>query len=183
MALAAASSVTVDSSAPAAGLAAASIAAPRILGSPAAQQQAGSSPGVLLCTVGLTGSHSGIQLSSAPADIPAERAPSHLTATAAAVQIHSFPDRSHVGLRTLPVCLGSSSGLQKPSSRQMATVARVAQAAGDGYMVHPAAADSSLHLGAVVREEGNAPSRVPVGLGAYSAQKSGEIPSVYILDT
>ena len=179
MALAAATSLRADSSVPVAGLAAASIAAPCILGSTAAQQQAGSSPEVLLCTVGRTSSQNGIQLSSAPAVTQPNGVPCHLSATVAAVQMHCVPGRAHTRQVAQHACHGSSSS-QMASRSQTANIARIEDLAGDGYVVHPASVDSSLHLGAVIREEDNAPSRVPVGLGAYSAQKPGDIPSVCV---
>ena len=176
MALAAAASLKADSSVPAAGLTAASIAAPCLLGSTAAEQQASSSPGALLCAVGLTSSHSGIQLSSELASTHPNQSHTHLSATAATVQIHSAPAKAFIGQGALPAYFGSSS-LQVLSIIQPANVAKVHEVAGDGYNLHPAAVDSSLHLGAVRNESHNTPSRVPVGLGACCAQKPGEQPS------
>jgi hypothetical protein len=43
----------------------------------------------------------------------------------------------------------------------------------EGYTVHPAATDCSLHLGAVAAGTDKGPSRVPVGLGAYTAESAG----------
>ena len=175
MALAAAASLRADSSVSTAGLAAASIAAPCLLGSTAAEQQASSSPGVLLCAVGLTSSHSGIQLSSELAGVHPNQSHTHLSATAAKVHIHSAPTKAFIGRGALPACFGSSS-LQERSITQLANVAKVDEVAGDGYNLHPAAVDSSLQLGAVTSEKHNAPSHVPVGLGAYCAQKPGDQP-------
>ena len=39
--------------------------------------------------------------------------------------------------------------------------------------MHPAATDCSLHLGAVAAGTAKGPSRVPVGLGAYTAESAG----------
>ena len=175
MALAAAAGLVADSSVPAAGLAAASIAAPCLLGSTAAEQQASSSPGVLLCAVGLISSHSGIQLSSEVASTHPNQSHTHLSADTATVQIHSAPAKACIGRGALPACFDSSAshGL---SITQLANVAKVDEVAGSGYNLHPAAVDSSLHLGAVTSEKHNAPSHVPVGLGAYCAQKPGDQP-------
>ncbi len=74
-------------------------------------------------------------------------------------------------------------GPGKHSSRQCATVASICpqqpckgvrNSDAGGYTVHPAAADSSLHLGAVAGNNSMGPSRVPVGFGAYTARKAGE---------
>ena len=179
MALAAATSLKADSSVSLAGLAAASIAAPCLLGSTAAEQQLGISPGVLLCAVGLTSSHSGIQLSSELAVTHPNEPPTHLSATAAAVHSHSVSGKAHAGQGALLACFGSS--LPRVHCKtQLANVARVAEVAANGYNLHPSSVDSSLHLGAVAREERNIPSRVPVGLSAYCAQKPGDQPSMCI---
>ena len=176
MALAAATNLRADSSVSTAGLAAASIAAPCLLGSMAAEQQASSSPEVLLCAVGLTSSHTGIQLSSELAGVHPNQSHTHLSASAATLQNHSAPAKAFIGRGALPACFGSSSS-QVLSITQRANVAKVEQVAGDGYNLHPAAVDSSLHLGAVASKKHNATSCVPVGLGAYCAQKPGEQPS------
>ena len=81
-------------------------------------------------------------------------------------------------------CMAAPS-LRDADRSSCATVAAIAQPQGcagvgsrNGFLVHPAATDASLHLGAVLRlssashaatAAGAQPSRVPVSLGACSA--------------
>lgn len=108
MALAAATNLRADSSVSTAGLAAASIAAPCLLGSMAAEQQASSSPEVLLCAVGLTSSHTGIQLSSELAGVHPNQSHTHLSASAATVQNHSAPAKAFIGRGALQLVLAAA---------------------------------------------------------------------------
>jgi len=170
-----------DTSAPAGGLTAAAIAAPCILGSPAAQAKSGSSTSMLQCSVG-SGSLHTLEISSASAGSNG-KITSHLTSSASVAIAQSSQHGRSRARMALSTSLIRKVSPGKRSSRQRATVAGICpqqpckgvrNSYAGGYTVHPAAADSSLHLGAVAGNNSTGPSRVPVGFGAYTARKAGE---------
>ena len=175
MALAALSSIITDTLASVGALTAASIAVPCILGSPVAQSPSCSSDaGMLLwCNIGPGSSRHNLAVSSASADGTQKRI-SHLTASAATVLSDARqPCRAH----SICAILGSQKSLAEGMAREPPTVASIGRpqprAGLDGYTVYPAAADSSLQLGAVRGTRSRGRSRVPVGFGAYRARKAG----------
>ena len=179
MALAALSSIIADTTAPGGALTAASIAAPCILGSSATQPQSTSIPGLLLCSVGSGISAHSLAISSASAD-GTQKSTCHLTASAATAFHDKFQPGKTRARSAVSTNLRSRLSLRERLSRQRATVASTAcpqpgKGLG-GYTVHPAAADSALHLGAVAGNNSRGPSRVPVGFGAYKATTVGEAP-------
>ena len=174
MALAAFSSMRTDTSAPREALTAALIAAPCILGSLAAWPSLNSSPSTLLCSIG-SSSHS-LEVSSAPGDAT-QKSTSHLKASAAVV-LSSRRQPHRARAQTAACLLLKEMKVGKRLARQLAVLAGIGSSqpckCQVGYMVHPAAADSSLHLGAVPGTRSKGPSRVPVGFGAYRAGTAGE---------
>ena len=178
MALAALSSMVVDMSAPAGALTAASIVAPCILGSPVDQPQPESIPGMLLCHVGSCSAAHSLAISSASAD-GSQKSTCHLTASAAMLSYDGFQPAKTCARSAVSSILRSISSLEDRRDRQHATVASTAPLQAckglGGYTVHPAAADSALHLGAVAGDNSKGPSRVPVGFGAYKAATAGEV--------
>ncbi|BDA51455.1 probable oleandomycin polyketide synthase, modules 5 and 6 [Coccomyxa sp. Obi] len=89
--------------------------------------------------------------------------------------------KSREGMHALAIAVAASLDRQKGSAGAPGTVATVAlplssagQSGKSGFNVHPAAADSSLHLGAVPHSTSTLlsqqqPSKVPVGFGVYTA--------------
>ena len=182
MALAVLNSMVSDTSAPVGSLTAAAIAAPCILGSPAAQARSGSITSMLQCSVGSGSSTHTLEISSAPAGRNGKVTP-HLTSSASAAIPQSSQHGRFRARMALSTSLTRTVSLGKRTTRQRATVATICpqqpckgvrNSDGGGYTVHPAAADSSLHLGAVAGNNSTGPSRVPVGFGAYTARKAGE---------
>ncbi len=80
--------------------------------------------------------------------------------------------------QSIPCVVFKGSNRGERLTRQLAILAAIGSPqpceSCDGYTVHPAAADSSLHLGAVPGTKAKGPSRVPVGFGAYRAGTAGE---------
>ncbi len=176
MALAALSSVRGDTSAPLGALTAASIAAPCILGSTTAWPTLDSSPSMLLCSIASGNSADTLEVSSPDADA-AQKSASHLKASAAMV-LSSRPQPLKARPQTTARMAFKETNIGEPVTRQLAILAGIGSPhrceSSDGYTVHPAAADSSLHLGAVPGTKFKGPSRVPVGFGAYKAGIAGE---------
>ena len=176
MALAALSSMVADTSAACCALIAASIAAPCILGRSAAQPQSDSSPSMLVAYVGSGSCPYSLAISSASASNPG-KSTSYLTASAAAV-FPNTPQSAKAGtLWAVPTSVSSKMTSEERLTRHLTTVASIGHSQPcrglDGYTVHPAAADSSLHLAAVAGNN-KGPSRVPVGFGAYKAGETGQ---------
>ena len=166
-----------DASVSSSALTAASIIAACILGTPAAQPQPSSGPDTLLCDIGSGSTPHSLVVSSISA-CGSQKSTQHLTASASIV----FPETPQPAIPdTHSMQLCTKSGRQVTCgnlpTRKLATVASIdrSQSCGglDGYTVHPAAADSSLHLGDVAGRASKGTSRVPVGFGAYRTGKAG----------